>query len=167
MKQLYVVRHGQSVLNVTRTFAGRTDTPLTDVGREQAKRAGEKVAELNIDLIVSSPLIRALETAQIIAESSGYNKDILVNELFVEQSLGSLEGKSWDDVIDEATQTGIETDVQLAARAKAALDFLRTQPGDNILLVSHGTFIRYLQSNIKPNGIYEEAENSEIIQLVP
>ncbi len=167
MKQLYVVRHGQSVLNVTRTFAGRTDTPLTDEGREQAKRAGEKVAKLDIDLIVSSPLIRALETAQIIAESSGYTKDILINEVFVEQALGSLEGKSWDDVIDEARQTGIETDAQLAARAKTALDFLRTQPGDNILLVSHGTFIRYLRAAVKPEGIYEELENSEIIQVLP
>jgi broad specificity phosphatase PhoE len=168
MKQFYAVRHGQSVLNVTRTFAGRADTPLTDVGREQAKRAGEKIIKLNVDLIVSSPLSRALETAQIIAESIGYTKDILISELFVEQALGSLEGKSWDEDIDEDEQTGIESDKQLAIRAKQALNFLENRSADNnILLVSHGTFIRYLQSAIKPSGTYEEPENSEIIQLLP
>src|SRR5882762_6928889 len=98
MKYLYFCRHGQSQLNLERIYAGQTDTPLTDLGREQAKLAGDRADGIQPDLIVSSPLVRALETAQIIAGEIGYPLGkIATNDIFKERSLGSLEGKSWDE----------------------------------------------------------------------
>src|SRR5581483_5723923 len=74
MKKLYFIRHGESVSNVERWHAGRIDTPLTERGRQQAREAGKKAKaqKLHFDLIVSSPLSRALETARIIAKEIGY-----------------------------------------------------------------------------------------------
>jgi probable phosphoglycerate mutase len=57
MKNIYFVRHGQSIMNVSGHYAGVTDTPLTDEGRNQAKVAGKnlKSEQIPIDIIVSSP----------------------------------------------------------------------------------------------------------------
>src|SRR5690606_2527197 len=71
MKKLYFIRHGLSVMNRQGVFSGSIDTPLTDEGRKQAKRAGKLARDFGIDYIVSSPLARALETAQIIAGEIG------------------------------------------------------------------------------------------------
>lgn len=95
MKRLYFIRHGQSVLNLEETYAGQLDTPLTDYGREQAKIAGMETALIGIDIIISSPLSRAYETAQIVAREIGYPEhDIITYDLLKERSLGSLQGKS-------------------------------------------------------------------------
>lgn len=67
---LYLTRHGETEWNVQNKVCGITDVELTDKGRSQAKELGEKLRDHKIDLIVSSPLKRALETARI-AEGAG------------------------------------------------------------------------------------------------
>ncbi len=168
MKRLFFVRHGESELNLRRTYAGQTDTPLTDHGRAQAKAAGDQAKAIKIDVFVSSPLSRALETAQIIARETGYPEvRILTDPQFMERSLGSLEGHSWDEVAeDETLFPDIETEEQLQVRASAALEYLRSLDEDNVLLVGHGSFSRALRKAIDPSKTYDEPPNAEIVQLI-
>lgn len=168
MQHLYFVRHGESELNLRRIYAGQTDTPLTDRGRAQAKAAGDQAKTIKIDVIVSSSLNRAHETAQIIAKEIGYPVErILSNPQFIERSLGSLEGHSWDEVgEDESLFPDIETEEQLLIRARAGLEFLRTLEEDNILLVGHGSFSRALRTAIDPSKTYDEPPNAEIVKLI-
>ena len=63
--KLYLVRHGESECNVQRRLYGRTDCSLTEKGCRQAREVGEKLAGEHIDLCISSPLIRAAETARL------------------------------------------------------------------------------------------------------
>jgi broad specificity phosphatase PhoE len=151
MKKLYYMRHGESVLNTKLLYAGRTETPLTAEGQAQAQTAGRaaKVQNVHIDLIVTSPLERAIETAQIFAEEIGLSpKKIVIDKQLIERDFGNLEGKPWTPVHDSAYQHqfDIETNDQLVARAKKALDWIKTLPADNVLVVSHGGFGRALRS---------------------
>lgn len=149
MKKLYFIRHGLSEMNKSGHFAGTIDTPLTSEGRAQAKTAGENARLLNIDLIVSSPLSRAHETAKIIARQIGYPEDkILVSELLKERHWGDLEGTPHQPVEDLDEVPGAETSHQLLSRAAKALQYLESLPGENILVVSHGTFGRALRHHI-------------------
>src|SRR5580765_3395811 len=91
MKHLYFVRHGLSENNKLSIFSGQTESPLADEGREQARQAGQQAKDLHIDHIISSPLSRAHETAQIIAREIGYPEDkIEVSSLLVERHFGVL-----------------------------------------------------------------------------
>lgn len=156
------------MLNVQRTFAGQLDTPLTDLGREQARQAGIQAQTLGIQVIVSSPLSRALETAQIIAQAIDYPAaDITVNDLFKERFLGSLQGRPWD-TFDEAatTDNGAETDEALLERARTGLALLQEIEADTVLLVSHGSFSKALRKAIDLRNIYDEPANAEIVQLI-
>ena len=71
--KLYVARHGETEWNVRRKVCGRTDIPLTDTGIEQAKQLAEKAAELDIDIIIASPMIRAQQTATAVSEKNRHS----------------------------------------------------------------------------------------------
>ena len=64
--RLYVVRHGQSESNMQGKWGGHYNTPLTSKGSEQAKQLADELANINFEIIVSSSLIRARQTAEII-----------------------------------------------------------------------------------------------------
>lgn len=90
---IYFVRHGLSEANAKRVFAGqKDDSPLVEEGRKQAKETGKKILEegIKIDKIISSPLARAYETAQIIAKELGFN--IYDKEIY---SNGSITKIDW------------------------------------------------------------------------
>jgi uncharacterized phosphatase len=151
MKKLYFIRHGLSEMNKSGHYAGSTDTPLTDEGRQQAKLAGRNAKHLNIDLIVSSPLSRALETAQIIAEEIGYQKNkILMSSLISERSWGDWEGQPFrpigEDEFDKVPNSEKAND--LLKRAGQALRYLESLDSESILVVSHGTFGRALRHHV-------------------
>ena len=81
MHTLYFTRHGETVWNVENKICGMTDSPLTERGRQQARKLGEavKASGVHIDEILYSPLSRAADTAMAIAEATGnrYFTDIL------------------------------------------------------------------------------------------
>jgi broad specificity phosphatase PhoE len=167
MKHLYFCRHGESEANLQRIFAGILDSPLTPRGCEQARLAGLHADELGLDLIVSSPLIRALETARIIATEANYPLDkIITDELFVERSWGSLEGQSYDAIDDPATHPDAEPETAYAERVRAAYDYLQQLEADTILLVGHGSFSGELRGIIDPAGDHQELPNAQIIKLI-
>jgi len=175
MKKLYFARHGESEANQKKLFAGTWDTPLTELGRSQAKNEGEQAQQLKIDLIVSSTLVRAHETAEIIAQEIDYPKDkILTSELMRERNYGELQQKPYSaaDGADFEEVAGIETSQQLLERGVVAVNFLQSLPADNILVVGHGTFGRVLRDQILKQRnaievpIEDELPNAQIIEWI-
>lgn len=166
MKKLYFARHGLSEYNKKGLLAGRTETPLTTEGRQQAKEAGKKARKFNLDAIASSPQGRALETARIIAKEAGLSKDkILVNSLLAERHFGELEGKPWAPDLNLDGLSDVESEDTLMERARLALEWLENIDADNILVVSHGSFGRALRSLILaeyPFSHPERLTNAEI-----
>jgi ribonuclease H / adenosylcobalamin/alpha-ribazole phosphatase len=89
-----LVRHGQTERSATGTYSGRLDVPLTDAGRDQAQRTAQQLSGAGIDAVVTSPLARALETAQAIADAAGVA--LTVDERLTEVDYGPLEGLDRD-----------------------------------------------------------------------
>ncbi len=139
----YFIRHGQSESNAARIMAGGgTDLPLTTLGRDQAARAGQVLARYSQQplAIVSSPMRRALETAQII------NRELALPLLQVEDlrehMVGEWEGKPWQEVqafwdrgIMDAP--GGESWAEFQARVKRGMFHALGQVGP-VLVVAHG-----------------------------
>ncbi|HZP55411.1 MAG TPA: histidine phosphatase family protein [Candidatus Saccharimonadales bacterium] len=172
MKKLYFIRHGESVSNVERWHAGRIDTPLTERGRQQAREAGKKAKaqKLHFDLIVSSPLSRALETARIIAKEIGYpEKQIKTNPLLVERNYGAMAGKPWAADIDFDGVIDAETSDELSLRAKEIISWLNQIEVDSILVVCHGSIGRTLRFHLLKEKVFDpegKMPNAEIMRWI-
>ena len=89
--RLYIIRHGETEWNKVKRLQGQTDIPLAKEGIRLAKVTGEEMQHLPIDLAISSPLERALQTAQLLTE--GRNVPILTDERIIEISFGEWEGE--------------------------------------------------------------------------
>ena len=87
---LYIMRHGKTEWNERHKLQGRTDIPLNDTGRLMARSAQSEYKDVHFDVCFSSPLKRALETAQILLE--GRNIPIITDDRLVEMSFGEYEG---------------------------------------------------------------------------
>lgn len=87
---LYVVRHGQTEWNFENRVCGITEVQLTERGIEQAKELSQIVIEKQIDIIISSPLSRAMKTAEIISKE--ICRDILIDNRLIEQNYGIFDG---------------------------------------------------------------------------
>ncbi len=85
-----LVRHGQTASSARLAYSGRSDIPLTDTGREQARQAAQQLAEAGVDAVIASPLIRARDTAQAIADAAG--AELTVDERLTEVDYGPFEG---------------------------------------------------------------------------
>lgn len=96
MNAFYVLRHGQTDWNVAARLQGSTDIPLNDTGRQQARKAAEVLASEGIDRIISSPLSRALETAQLVGARIGVEPE--TDARLLERHFGLFEGMTIDEV---------------------------------------------------------------------
>jgi len=92
---LYLIRHGQSAGNAEGRFGGHGPTPLSDLGRQQAEKTAKVLAKEGIHAIYSSDLIRAVQTAEPLAER--LNLPIHKSEAFRERHVGVLEGLTFDE----------------------------------------------------------------------
>lgn len=96
MPRYYFTRHGESVANATETRAGWSDSPLTEKGKRGAALEADRLRKEGkaFDLIISSPLLRAVETAKIIAAHTGYPvADLRIEDSLKERGFGKFEGK--------------------------------------------------------------------------
>ena len=167
---LYFIRHGESESNYGELITGRQDVVLTDKGREQARQAGQDIIAkgIKIDHIISSPLVRAQETAKLIAQEVGYPEGaIKVNDLVIERSFGSLEGQPKNLTLtsdDEyVTGCGGESQEAILARAQEFVDSLKGIEG-TVLVVSHTGFGRRLRAVVK-NITVQHSKNFKNAQL--
>ena len=85
-----LVRHGQTASSARSAYSGRSDIPLTDAGREQARQAAQQLVGAGVDAVITSPLIRARDTAQAIADATG--APLTVDERLTEVDYGAFEG---------------------------------------------------------------------------
>ena len=137
---IYLVRHGQTDWNLEGRYQGRIDIKLNSKGREQASEIKEKLKEIKFDKVFSSPLKRALETAQIITDN-----DIEIDERLIERCNGELEGKlksecvNMVDFTDENdSKLGIEHLSKFRGRIENFLSEVeKNYRGKNILIVTH------------------------------
>ena len=148
---LYVARHGETDFNGQGRYCGSTDIPLNRKGLEQAGQLSENLTGTNFDVIISSSLIRARQTAEIINES--LNLSLILSDDFKERNLGVYEGLAQEEIIkkypdlwerkctrqlDDAPTNG-ETIRQLDERITKALVKLEKEYSDkSVLLVTHG-----------------------------
>ena len=141
-----LIRHGQTDWNAQRRLQGSTDIPLNDVGRGQARDAVAVVSAYEWDAIVSSPLSRAAETADLIAAGLGLTVARRVPEL-TERSFGPAEGLQAGPELEALRIPGgfrgAESDDEAASRGLAALEALAQDfRGGRVLVVAHGTLLR-------------------------
>lgn len=151
---LYLVRHGETNWNRARMIQGRTDIPLNDVGRSQARATGRLLARRRWDRVVSSPLSRASETAEIIATELRLPAPE-IHDALIERNYGDAEGLTDQDLKirfpDHATVPGREDRDEVAARVLPTLIAIAdAHPGESIILVSHGGVIRTVLNEIGP-----------------
>ncbi|MEO7904318.1 MAG: histidine phosphatase family protein [Candidatus Saccharimonadales bacterium] len=139
----YFIRHGQSQANADGVLAGQLDSPLTELGQHQAQHEGERLAAegWSFDIIISSPLVRAYDTAVAVANVLHYPLgDIKTDPRLMERHVGELEGRS-TGLLAEAIRTntvGVESNQAMAARCKAVLDDAgRDYAHKTVLLVAH------------------------------
>jgi probable phosphoglycerate mutase len=141
-----LVRHGQTDWNAQRRLQGSTDIPLNDVGRGQARDAVATLSAYEWDVVVSSPLSRAAETADLIAAGLGLSVARHVPEL-TERSYGPAEGLQDGPELDALRIPdgfrGAESDDDAANRGLAALESLVEEfRGRRVLVVAHGSLLR-------------------------
>ena len=145
---LYLVRHGQSEGNVLRTFHGQTDYPLTELGRQQARQAAEKLRDVSFTRCCASDLSRAWNTALPCLE--GRNVAPEACPALREQDVGAMEGLTWEQMEERfphllhpyiedwfrVTPPGGESPDQMAARVGACVDDI-VRRGEDTLIVGH------------------------------
>jgi uncharacterized phosphatase len=145
------IRHGQTNWNRDGRLQGASDIPLNDLGRQQAADAVTELAGTQWDAIVSSPLSRARETAEIIAAGLGIELGPSYDNL-IERNYGDGEGATAEDIAvkwPDHNYPGLETLESVVARAKVALNEIEATYGDrNVIIVCHGTLIRYTLGNL-------------------
>lgn len=148
---LYLVRHGQSVGNVLRTFHGQTDYPLTGEGRRQAAQAAEKLRGAAFTRCCASDLQRAWDTALICLEG----RDLLPEKCpdLREQFVGGMEDTTWDEVEEKfpgvrdayisdwfhVTPPGGESPAQMADRVGRCVDRIIEKGGDTLIAAHNGS----------------------------
>ncbi len=150
--RLFVARHGQTTWNVLNKVCGRTDAPLTELGRQQAVLLAETTADSGIDLIIASPLQRAVDTAKAVSEVCG--APIITDERLIEQDYGIYEGVDRKDPGFQSNKRLFayrypqgESMMQLASRVYGLLEDVKNQYADKtVLLVCHNGICRVIHS---------------------
>lgn len=142
---LVLVRHGETAWNAEGRLQGQTDIPLNDLGRAQAHAAGQRLGADPWDILVSSTLGRAVETAELIGQNLGLALTERITGL-QERNYGDAEGEVVRDLprpqIDALLGSG-EPEDQVAHRALLVLhDLVQRHEGRRIIAVAHGTLIR-------------------------
>ena len=143
---IYLVRHGQTMQNRAGLLQGRSDFPLNEMGREQARRVGAFFREQGVrfDAVYTSPLRRAVQTAALIA---GETVPLRVDERLIEMDYGPYEGMDlrapapevlafFRDFVNVPAPAGMEKLSAVTARLGAILEQLRPEAEERDILVS-------------------------------
>ena len=164
-----LLRHGESIGNAESRWQGQSDFPLTETGRAQARALAERwqKEKLKFDFVIASPLLRAQETAQIIA--SALNLTVEYDPLWLERDNGDFSGLTADEVrqnfqhppfytpYDPVGGDG-EGDWELFLRAGQAIHRLLKREPARYLIVSHGGMLNQVMHAVM--GLAPQANNA-------
>lgn len=148
-KTVYFVRHGECIANTKGVIAGRGDnSPLTDLGRSQAKETAQNLKDIDFDLVITSPMSRTVETTTIIADELGINTSVIVKQEFSEKDVGEFTGKPKEEYFAFEASGGEagETTTEMQYRVKQGLEWLKQQTFENALVVTHNGTVRMIRT---------------------
>lgn len=143
--EILLTRHGQTDWNVLQKAQGISDIELNEVGKQQAEETANKLKDIKIDLIICSPLKRAIETADIINKNK--NVPIIFDERIAERNFGEFEGVTTNefdfkgiwDYKQNQKYNRVESIRELFTRVYDFLDDIKIKYEDKkILVVAHG-----------------------------
>lgn len=164
--KLYLVRHGQTEKNKLGLVQGQTEADLTEKGIKDAEELQELIESLNIDVVISSPLRRAKETAKIITNNK---YPINVDDRIIERSWGLREGvnvelldtvKCWNFNLNDGDHQ-IEKVQDFMKRISEFIEDIRVKYNDKkVLVVAHSAVLRGAHYLI--NGVPEDGDMSKI-----
>ena len=175
MYTIYIVRHGETDNNKKRVLQGRSDLPLNEVGIKQAEKVKEYFAEKDIqfDKVYSSPLIRAIKTAQIITGSTQVGSDatdnsadavpFVLDDHLLEMDYGPYEGCSlldpppeiiefFSDFVNNSTPEGMENLSDLVARMGRFMEDLKKEGDQTILISTHAIAMKGILEHLTPES---------------
>ncbi|MDD5567441.1 MAG: histidine phosphatase family protein [Patescibacteria group bacterium] len=163
MTRVYLARHGVTDFNDQGRYLGRSDVSLNELGRKQAEETKDRISKFNIDIVISSPLKRAIETANIIKPS---DLEILSESAFIERSVGVYEGLTKDEakgkypelfarnvtrIFNEAPTNG-ETILDAQNRVFTALYIIgKVYIGKDVLIVTHAFVAKVVNKYFNQN----------------
>lgn len=164
MLRLILIRHGQTEANILRRLQGQSDGPLNALGRQEVERLGLALKNTQIDVIISSDMIRARDTAAAIARY--HNLPVNTTPLVCEWNCGEWDGRPAEEFIAivknltipiaELRPPGGETLTEVRARASAFVkDVTEKYPDKTVVLSSHGDFLRMVISVLMNKSIDE------------
>lgn len=159
---IYIIRHGQTEKNRANVLQGRSDIPLNDSGRQQAEKVKDQFikAGIHFDLVYTSPLIRAVQTAAIIAEGIPQVKD----ERLIEMDYGPYEGMDlanpapevlefFRDFVHNPTPNGMEPLQAIVVRLGSFLEEIREEAAEkNILISTHAIAMKGALEYLTPDS---------------
>jgi len=151
LPRIYLARHGQTEWTISGQHTGHTDIPLTQLGERNAVLLGERLKGLTFAAVYTSPLQRASRTCELAGFASVAQKD----PDLMEWNYGDYEGRTTADIQKERPGWNIfrdgcpggETIDEVAARALRVVARLKATNTGNILLLSHGHFLRFIATS--------------------
>lgn len=160
MTNFFLVRHGETDWNLVGRIQGSTDIPLNETGRAQAQATGEKMQGRRWDVIISSPLSRAMETASIIAKAVGLPEPTPIADI-VERHYGEAEGMTGPELEafypNDTPVPGRETREAVKERVISALHSIAKENlGKNVIVVAHGGVIRAVLQSTTGHAFFGE-----------
>jgi probable phosphoglycerate mutase len=172
--EILLVRHGETDWNRERRFQGHADPPLNDDGREQARELAERVSGEDITAVYTSDLLRARETAEILA--AALDAEVVALRELREIDVGSWQGLTWPEIEQRHPEGAArwhqdghgwdsgETYEQLGERIVAALaEIASNHPGQRVLVVGHGGTVRATRAYVEGVSITESRQRSPAI----
>ncbi len=155
MTKICLVRHGETDYNKKTLIQGLIDNPLNERGMLQAMETGKWFEENDndFDIIISSPLVRAMETAKIIASCINYDNKIIAEPRFVERNFGKLEGQlvneDFYNILYNDFSYEFEKNEDICSRTMSALsEIVKKFDGKKILIVCHSHVIKSIICSI-------------------
>lgn len=154
--KLYLVRHGETELNVKKVYYGFTDCDLTEKGKDQARALRRGFETMVLDVVLESPLIRAKDTATLLLGENPVPR--VTDDRLKELNFGAWEGKSWQELQGDAVyeqwcvewQTTCPPDgesfLDLASRVRGFYEDLLKRADENVLIVAHHAVLQQLMA---------------------
>lgn len=155
---IYIIRHGKTELNKANVLQGRSDSPLNEEGLKQVRQASERLKGASFSHVFSSPLIRAVQTAQIICPEL----KVIIDDRLIEMDYGPYEGcdlknspeeviSFFHDFVHVPAPEGMEQLSEVVARTGSFMEDIRELKG-NILISTHAIAMKGILEYLTPDS---------------